>query len=93
MLFRPGCGDRTGKNTVSNLVARAAKDRDPALPVPVPQRMRATWLVRHLDAGVRVDALLKAAGLDSLSVLDRYLPSVRPLPADDVLAALSEGAA
>nr|MBA2529340.1 hypothetical protein [Euzebyales bacterium] len=89
LLFRPDAPSRGGRNGVSNLVARARSGCDPRLPVLSPQRMRATWLVRHLDAGVRADALLAAAGLDSLAVLDRYLPSLRPLSAQDVLAGLA----
>ncbi len=88
-LFRPDAEGRGGRNGVSNLVARARSGCDPRLPVLSPQRMRATWLVRHLDAGVRADALLKAAGLDSLAVLGRYLPSVRPLTTAQVLAELA----
>ncbi|MBC7680025.1 MAG: hypothetical protein H7233_13720, partial [Pseudorhodobacter sp.] len=78
-----------GRNGVSNLVARARSGCDPRLTVLSPQRMRATWLVRHLDAGVRVDALLTAAGLDSVTTLDRYLVALHPLTADDVLAAMT----
>lgn len=87
-LYRPDAPGRGGKNAVSNLVATAREDGDARLPVLTPQRMRATWLVRHLDAGVRVDALLAAAGLDSLAHLTRYLPALRPLPAPEVTALL-----
>lgn len=40
---------------------------------PSSQRMRATWLVGHMVAGVRADALLAAAGIESLESLTRYL--------------------
>jgi len=88
-LFRPSAPQRGGRNAVSNLVARARRGGDPRLPPVSPQRMRATWIVRHLDAGVRADALLAAAGLDSLAVLDRYLPTLRPLAPADVVAELT----
>ncbi len=88
-LYRPGAPGRGGRNAVSNQVARARTGCDPRLPVLSPQRMRATWLVRHLDAGVRADALLRAAGLDSLAVLDRYLPALHHLTDDQVLDSLT----
>jgi integrase len=37
------------------------------------QRLRSTWLVRQLDAGTPVVALMEAAGLESLEALTRYL--------------------
>lgn len=92
-LFRPGAPGRGGKNAVSNLVARARTGTGTHLPVLSPQRMRATWLVRHLDAGTRVDALLRAAGLDSLAVLDRYLTALAPLTPEQVLDELVRGRA
>jgi len=41
---------------------------------PVPQRLRATWLVTQLEARVPLAALLEAAGLNSLESLTPYLP-------------------
>lgn len=37
------------------------------------QRMHATWVVHHLDAGTPTLALMRAAGLRSPEALDRYL--------------------
>ncbi len=44
---------------------------------PVPQRMRATWLVRRMSVGMPVQDLLYEAGVKSLDALaryDRFLP-------------------
>ncbi|MGZ0711301.1 hypothetical protein ACWPKO_23535 (plasmid) [Coraliomargarita sp. W4R53] len=44
---------------------------------PLPQRMRATWLVRRMSAGMPVQDLLYEAGVKSLDALaryDRFLP-------------------
>jgi len=43
------------------------------------RRMRATWMVRHLDAGTPLKALLDAAGFQSLEPLGRYLEAMTPL--------------
>lgn len=42
------------------------------------QRLRATWLVRQLDAGTPVVPLMEAAGLESLEGLTRYVAFVAP---------------
>lgn len=88
-LVRPGAPGRGGKNSVGNLVARAREGGDPRLPVLTPQRMRATWLARQLRAGVRVDAVMAAAGLDSAAVLDRYLRRLPPAPPGLLLDAVA----
>ena len=77
-LLLSGRTGPVGKNGLSNLVDQALRTGTPdrRVPRPVPQRMRATWLVAHLAAGTRVDVLLAQAGLDSLAALDRYLPFV-----------------
>lgn len=67
-LFR---ADRsaTHRHLVSNFV-----DKTTSCGVrPSSQRMRATWLVGHMVAGVRADVLLAAAGIESLESLTRYL--------------------
>ena len=92
-LLRPEAPGRGGKNSVSNLVARAREGGDPNLPVLTPQRMRATWLARQLHAGVRVDAVMAAAGLDSAAVLDRYLRRLPAPPAGLLLDAVARSGA
>lgn len=62
------------RNLVSNIVDRGeAPERGPQS-----QRMRTTWLVRHLTENVPVNVLVDAAGLQGLDGLTRYL---RFLPA------------
>lgn len=63
-------------NLITNIVDRgAANDLGPNS-----QRMRATWLVRHLNAGTPVGVLMDAAGLESLRALTRYLPFADVVP-------------
>lgn len=70
-VFRP---DRSvnSRNVVSSFV-----DAAPRAVRPQPQRMRATWVVGHLNGGVNVVVLLKAAGVDSLEAFTRYLSFVQ----------------
>ena len=80
-LFRPGAPRRGGRNTISNLVDAANRYLGEA-PARVerftPQRARATWIVRHLDAGTRVDLLLQAATVAHLDAFDRYVRDMAP---------------
>jgi len=56
-------------NLISNFV-----DRGTVLGVrPQTQRLRATWIVHHLNAGTPVGILMRAAGLESLEALTRYV--------------------
>ncbi|GAC1439359.1 MAG: hypothetical protein NVSMB55_00560 [Mycobacteriales bacterium] len=87
-LFAAGTQGRLGKNALSNRVA-AALALDPSVPKITGQRMRATWIVGHLDMGVRADALLPVAGLDDLGSLDRYLRWTRPLSLLDAVATVA----
>lgn len=59
-------------NLVTDFVSRTA----PPLEVQT-RRMRATWLVSHLEAGTPLKSLLRVAGLKSAEALDRILPFVR----------------
>ena len=43
---------------------------------PTSQRLRATWIVHHLSAGVPVVTLMRAAGVESLEAFTRYLAFV-----------------
>ncbi|UWD79221.1 hypothetical protein [Curtobacterium flaccumfaciens] len=74
--FRPG---RTVEyvNAISNFVARGHSGGMK----PTTQRMRATWIVRHLDAGTPLPALVQAAGLESLDALARFERFAQPIPA------------
>lgn len=66
-VFRPSRRS-TSKNVVSHFVSRA-----PGPLRPQPQRLRATWIVRHLEAGTNVVTLMSAAGVDSLEAFTRYV--------------------
>jgi integrase len=73
------------ENLISNFVARSR-----SLGIrPQTQRMRATWLVRHLELGTPVVPLLQSAGLDSLEALTRYVRFVRPLDPTELREVLS----
>ncbi|WP_432058190.1 hypothetical protein [Streptomyces sp. bgisy022] len=84
-LFRPRSQARA-KNTVTNFLARTAKD--PACPPLVQGRARATWLVGLIDDGVRLPVIVAAAGVDTLHALSRIMPFVRTVPAPDAGAQL-----
>ena len=43
---------------------------------PNSQRLRSTWLVAHLNAGTPLPLLVRAAGLTSMSMFDKYLQFV-----------------
>lgn len=63
-------------NLISNFVGRSAT----AGPKPQTQRMRASWIVRHLNAGTPIVALMQASGVESLEAFTRYLEFVEPVP-------------
>jgi len=65
--FRPG-RTTANENLITDFVSRS-RGR-----VHVnARRMRATWIVRHLDLGTPPIALLRAAGVHSLDAIDRYV--------------------
>ncbi|NEN05313.1 hypothetical protein G3T36_05460 [Diaminobutyricibacter tongyongensis] len=76
-LLRPG-RDGTGKNLISNFVARSAN----AAVHAQTQRMRSTWLVAQMSACTPLPELVEAAGVDSLEALTRYLRFVARAPID-----------
>lgn len=56
-----------------NLITDFVSHTGPQVPL-LTRRMRATWLVQHLDAGTPLKQLLRIAGLQSAEALDRVLP-------------------
>ena len=74
LVFRP---DRigVGGSHVSRFVERLPRGDAPKLST---QRLRATWMVRHLEAGVPIDALASAAGVGPERLV-RYVRSMRPV--------------
>jgi hypothetical protein len=81
--FRPG-RRLAYVNAISNFVARSRV----ATIHPQTQRMRATWIVRHLDAGTPLLVLTRAAGLESLDALARFERFVAEIPSDTAARAL-----
>jgi hypothetical protein len=67
-LFAPA-REGAGKNLISNFAARGGS----AGLRPNTQRMRATYLVRHIAAGDSVAELMAIAGVKSLDALARYV--------------------
>ena len=66
-------------NLVSNFVNRS----NVIVVRPQVQRMRTTWITRHLAAGTPAKTLIAAAGVESLGALSRYLQFVeKPTPSE-----------
>jgi len=83
--FRPG--NRTQQaNSITNFIY---KSHGVGLR-PQSQRLRATWIVHHLQNATPVAVLLKAAGVDSLEAFTRYIPFL-DLPAPVVERAQLHG--
>jgi integrase len=77
-LFVPGV--RWYKNKIGDFVRMTQGDQIR----PMPQRMRATWLVRRMSEGMPLQDLTYAAGIKSLGALarfERYLPAPSVAPA------------
>lgn len=55
---------------------------------PSTQRMRATWLLTHVEAATPVHVLIDAAGLTGADALRRILPHVRPVSEDTAVRVL-----
>lgn len=73
-LFRANAAVRGG-NIVTNFLART--HAAPGVPPLKTARLRATWLVGLIEAGVPLTVIVSAAGLDTLHSLTRLLPFVR----------------
>ncbi|MBF4615330.1 hypothetical protein [Curtobacterium sp. VKM Ac-1376] len=63
--------DQRGSNI--NLITDFVSRTGPEVPLQT-RRMRATWLVGHLNRATPLKALLRIAGLQSAEALDRVLP-------------------
>lgn len=61
-----------GKNLVTNFIAKTTT----AGLAPNTQRMRATWIVNQLQAGVGAVPLMRSAGVASLEAITRYVQFV-----------------
>ncbi|TFB91463.1 site-specific integrase [Cryobacterium sp. HLT2-28] len=73
-----------------NLIANFI-DRSQVVGVkPKSQRLRATWIVRHLDAATPVVPLMQAAGIESLEAMTRYVRFVREVDDGEARTRLRE---
>ncbi|MEN8649720.1 hypothetical protein ABCR94_03625 [Streptomyces sp. 21So2-11] len=84
-LFRPSSFSRNS-NTITNFIARTKTS--PSAPPLVMGRARATWLVDAVEAHMHLPTLMAAAGLTTLRSIDRVMPYVRNLPAEQAAASL-----
>jgi len=57
---------------------------------PQSQRLRCTWIVHHLQSATPVVTLMRAAGVESLEALTRYVRFVREVDADVARAHLRD---
>jgi site-specific recombinase XerC len=55
----------------------------PARVRPTPSRLRASWLIHHIDSGVPLQVLKELGGFATYQTLFRYLELARPLNACD----------
>jgi hypothetical protein len=74
-LFRPNATNRGG-NLVTNFLSRAHPA--PGVPILKTARLRVTWLVGLIDAGLPLPVIISAAGLETLHGLSRIMPHCRP---------------
>lgn len=70
------------RGTNINLITDFVSHTTPQVPL-LTRRMRATWLVQHLNAGTPLRTLLRIAGLQSAEALDRVLPFAED-PSDEL---------
>jgi integrase len=80
LAFRP---ERSGQSTnaINGFINNAGSTHS-NLKLSV-QRLRATWIVRHIEARTPLTALIDAAGVKGFDALARYLKYVRGPSADD----------
>lgn len=69
-----------GQKLTSNFIARTRPDH-----LLTARRMRATWIVHHLNAGTALIPLLRVAGLNKPEALDRFLPYAAQVSDDEVV--------
>lgn len=84
--FLPG-RTKAYKNVITNFIYWSGTTEE----TPQTPRMRSTWIVHHLTGGVHVVPLLRAAGVQSLEALARYVKYVPDVGPDEARAALRGG--
>lgn len=80
-LVRPGVRNRASRSLISGIVSGAGPTPE-GVPAFDCRRLRATWILHHLQCGTDASILLRAAGLTSFRSLDPYLDLVE-WPGDD----------
>lgn len=73
-IFRPGASKRAG-NIVTNFISRTHPA--PGTPHLKTTRLRSTWLVSLIEAGLPLHVIVTAGGLTSLHALSRLMPYVQ----------------
>ena len=86
-VVHPSQRARGGHGILTNLTLAAGR-RPPRTPSFDARRLRATWLVLQLQRGTPAKVLLAAAGLQTLSALDRLMPYVEMPPEADAFCFL-----
>lgn len=81
-VFLPGRAYRSANLT--GLFIMKSDNRPPL----IVRRMRSTWIIAHLNRGTPVLPLLRAAGLNTIEPLDRYLRHTEPWPTYAALDAM-----
>jgi hypothetical protein len=86
-LFRPGAA-RRGGNLVTNFLSRT----HPAAGTPLLKtgRLRVTWLVSLIDAGLPLTVIVAASGVKSLHGISRLMPYVCHVDASDAAQLLRD---
>lgn len=74
-LQAPGWAFRPGRQGINPRQVTDFLDRSGARRDIRPSRMRATWLLGHLEAGTAPRELLRISGLRNLAALDRITPT------------------
>lgn len=74
-LYRPKASDRSGKTLLQHILSNCPKPPHRL----TTHRMRATWIVGHLAAGIPATTIARAAGLESTDALRLYLPFIPEL--------------
>ena len=82
-LFRPNHVAHY-PNLVSNFVSKGHTSEH----APQTQRLRATWIVRHLNAGTPMAPLMRAAGVESLEAMTRFMQFVDEPDPDEAFQSL-----
>ncbi len=86
-LFRPE--SHGGKHAITTDIINRTRTQARRFGIRVnTKRLRTTWYLRLLNSGVRLNTVIKAAGLRTPSALDRVIPFLDEEPYKEAVAAL-----